>query len=230
MKRLWDGWENGGWTAFRSKRFYSSPKLPDCLWGSLSFQVNEHEGGFPKIKQPSCEAGPSPSSIGELKNILPLVTSQCAQGQLFLPLFYYQILLEAHIKEAQICSMHGRNHKYFWLKNLKGRKRPLRRPWHRWEDNINMKKSSRNRVGGCGHVPLTHSTHGWVLWKQEWTFQFSTIWQIFWVDKQLSEYKEKLSCMALVNCCKNMHGYNWVKECLYKSLISMCWIFRFVHL
>jgi hypothetical protein len=26
----------------------------------------------------------------------------------------------------------------FWLKNLKGRKRPLRRPRCRWEDNIGM--------------------------------------------------------------------------------------------
>jgi hypothetical protein len=47
-----------------------------------AFKVNGFQGDFPpEIKQPWCEAGPSPPSNGELRNIL--VTSWCAQGQLF---------------------------------------------------------------------------------------------------------------------------------------------------
>ena len=85
-----------------------------------AFKVNGFQGDFPpEIKQPWCEAGPSPPSNGELRNIL--VTSWCAQGQLF---FY----LNFTAKEAEICSMLGSNYNCLWLKTPKGRKRPLRRP------------------------------------------------------------------------------------------------------
>jgi hypothetical protein len=65
-------------TRLRNKRFgvripvetrlFSSPKLPDRLWGPPSFVFNDHRRSFQEVKRPGREANHSPPSSAEVKN------------------------------------------------------------------------------------------------------------------------------------------------------------------
>jgi len=50
------------------KRFFSSTKRSDRLWGPPSLLFNEHRGSFPGKTQPEREINYLPPSRGEVKN------------------------------------------------------------------------------------------------------------------------------------------------------------------
>jgi len=62
------GWTVGGSNAVRAKRFFSSPKRPDLLWGPPSLLFNGRQLSFPKVKQPGRAVNHSPPASAEVKN------------------------------------------------------------------------------------------------------------------------------------------------------------------
>jgi len=55
------GWTSRDSNHGRSKRFFSPPKHPGCLWGPLSLLFIGYQGVFLGLKWPVCEVGLLPS-------------------------------------------------------------------------------------------------------------------------------------------------------------------------
>jgi hypothetical protein len=62
------GWTVQGSNPDMSKRFFSSPKCPDWLWGLPSLLFNEYWGSLLGVKWPGCKVNHSPLSSAKVKN------------------------------------------------------------------------------------------------------------------------------------------------------------------
>jgi len=62
------GWEIWGLNPGKGKKFFSSPKCPDWLWGPTILLYRGYWGFFKEVKQPGCEVDHSPPSSAEVKN------------------------------------------------------------------------------------------------------------------------------------------------------------------